>query len=365
MTGAARLAVLTAVLACGGQEPPAPGAEPAMTSAERASLAGALAYVSEQDGRREVFVVPAAGGAPRRLAALPGGDMYPGPASQDGRTLSLISAHGEREETHEEALWVIDLTAANGRPRRLVTARRLRHPAFTGDGGILFEADLASFSDIYRIALAGGDPVRLTDQRGGSFQPAVTPGGDVIFTSSRDGVAQIYRMRPDGTAPRRLTDSDREDLAPLPSPDGERVLFVSGRDGRDRLYLMRPDGSEVRPLNGDRSGEVDEVAPAWSPDGSRVAFLVRGAVDTRLWIAEVATGARRPLSAAGNRDDQPVFSPDGRHVAFVSERDGNADLYVARVDGTGVARITDAPGADWLPRWLPRLPPRAALAAIE
>ena len=361
MKRAARLAALTALAACGGErraEVPASAAEPAMSAAERASLPGAFAYVSERGGRRAVFLVPAAGGAPRPIAALPGGDMYPGPASGDGRTLSLVSARGEREDSHEEALWTLDLSAASARPHKLVASRRLRNPVFTGDGaGILFEADLASFADLYRIAVAGGPPARLTREHGGSFQPSIGPGGDVLFTSSRDGVAQVYRMAADGASPRRLTTSRAEELAPLPAPTGGLVAFISARDGRDRLYLMRPDGSAVRPLTGDPSPEIDEQAPAWSPDGARLAYLVRSAGETRLWVAEVATGARRPLGAGGHRDDQPVFSPDGRHVAFVSERDGNADLYVARADGGAVARITDHPAADWLPRWLPRPPP--------
>jgi TolB protein len=357
----AALSALTALAACGGErraEVPASAGPPAMSAAERTSLPGALAWVSERGGRRAVFLVPAAGGTPRPLAALPGGDMYPGPASGDGRTLSLVSARGEREDTHEEALWTLDLAAASARPERLVTSRRLRNPVFTADGtGILFEADLASFADLYRIALTGGAPARLTREHGGSFQPAIGPGGDVLFTSSRDGVAQVYRMAADGAAPRRLTASRAEDLAPLPAPTGELVAFISARDGRDRLYLMRPDGSGVRPMTHEPIPEADEQAPTWSPDGSRLAYLVRSAEETRLWVTEVATGARRPLGAPGHRDDQPVFSPDGRHVAFVSEQGGNADLYVVRADGGAVARITFHPAADWLPRWLPRAPP--------
>src|SRR4051794_11694809 len=36
-----------------------------------------------------------------------------------------------------------------------------------------------------------------------------------------------------------------------------------------------------------------------------------------------------------NGDDQPVWSPDGRRIAFSSHRDGNFEIYVMSLDGTG------------------------------
>ena len=350
MRQTARLAVAATVLCgCGRRDLDAPSGEPRMSAAERASLAGSLAWVSERGGHREVVIARAAGGAPRRLAALPGGDMYAGPVSPDGRAIALVSARGDRQEDHEEALWLLDLRPGAS-PRRLLAASRVRNPAFSGGDALLVESDLGSYSDLYRVSPAGGPPARIT-RDGDSFQPSPAPGGAIVFTSSQAGIAQIYRMDAGGGEPDRLTSSGAEDLAPLVSPTGEQVLFTSARDGRDRLYLVRPDGSHLRPLNPPVMGE--ELAPAWSPDGTRVAYLVRSESETRLWITDLAAGTRRPLSAAGQRDDQPVFSPDGRHVAFVSERGGNADIYVARSDGGAVARITDDPAADWLPRWLP------------
>jgi Tol biopolymer transport system component len=35
----------------------------------------------------------------------------------------------------------------------------------------------------------------------------------------------------------------------------------------------------------------------------------------------------------------------------VAERQGDVDLWLMRADGSGPVRLTQAPGADWLPRW--------------
>lgn len=346
------------------QPKPAPTVEaadrvaiPAMSAEERQALPGAIAFVSERDGHRAVYVVPAAGGKPRRLVGETGADVYPGPVSRDGKVLSLVSARGDTEDTHQESLWALDLAAASSAPRMLVASRRVRNPALTPDGrSLVFEGDLASFSDLFRVSLRGGEPVRLTDAEGGSFQPSFTADGAIVFTSSRHGIAQIYRMAADGSAVERLTHSGAEDLAPLAAPVGDLVLFTSGRDGRDRLYLMRTDGGGLRRLHDGERPETDELEPVWSPDGSRVAYLARTERETRLWITEVATGMTRPLGPGGTRDDQPVFSSDGEHVVFVSERGGNPDLYIVRADGGAIARLTRHASPDWLPRWLPEIP---------
>jgi TolB protein len=45
----------------------------------------------------------------------------------------------------------------------------------------------------------------------------------------------------------------------------------------------------------------------------------------------------------------PAFSPDGSRIAFVSQRDGNAEIYVMNADGTGATRVTNDPVTDGRP----------------
>ncbi len=49
----------------------------------------------------------------------------------------------------------------------------------------------------------------------------------------------------------------------------------------------------------------------------------------------------------------PAFSPDGSRVAFVSQRDGNAEIYVMNADGTGTTRISNDPQPDGRPSFMP------------
>jgi Tol biopolymer transport system component len=83
-----------------------------------------------------------------------------------------------------------------------------------------------------------------------------------------------------------------------------------------------------------------------------------GSQGASLRIAAVAAnsgGAPVVLSDGRFADRNPVWSPDGAALVFVSNREGpELDLFRVAGDGTAVARLTDRPGADWLPRWSSR-----------
>jgi len=49
----------------------------------------------------------------------------------------------------------------------------------------------------------------------------------------------------------------------------------------------------------------------------------------------------------------PAWSPDGRKLAFVSERDGNAEIYVMNADGSGQRRVVADDEDDIRPEWSP------------
>src|SRR2546429_2846925 len=79
--------------------------------------------------------------------------------------------------------------------------------------------------------------------------------------------------------------------------------------------------------------------PQLSPDGKWVAYTVtehslkdnRGS--TRIWLADVASGSARQLTAGPGSDRQPRWSPDGRTLAFVSTRENGAQLWVLPIAG--------------------------------
>jgi dipeptidyl aminopeptidase/acylaminoacyl peptidase len=101
--------------------------------------------------------------------------------------------------------------------------------------------------------------------------------------------------------------------------------------------------------------------PQLSPDGKWVAYTVtdislkdnRGIA--RIWLADVATGRARQLTAGPGSDRQPRWSPDGRALAFVSTRDNGPQVWVLPIGGDGgeARRVTSLPDGVFDPVWLP------------
>ena len=87
-------------------------------------------------------------------------------------------------------------------------------------------------------------------------------------------------------------------------------------------------------------------SPAISPDGRWVAYTIReanwedNAYDTKIWLADAATGAARQLTNAKKSSQSPAWSPDGRKLAFVSDRTDKRQIYLISPQGGEAEALT-------------------------
>jgi TolB protein len=129
----------------------------------------------------------------------------------------------------------------------------------------------------------------------------------------------------------------------------ERVAGpVENRDVKE-IYIADYDGANSRRLTTSRQLNIN---PSWSPDGRAVAYTSYVPVPD-IFISYLFRGVRENPTKRQGSNFLPVFSPDGTRMAFMSNRDGNPEIYVMNVDGSGVRRITNHPAGDSSPTWSP------------
>ena len=91
---------------------------------------------------------------------------------------------------------------------------------------------------------------------------------------------------------------------------------------------------------------------AISVAGSRLVYS-KSVADFDLWRMELGPDGKagpETLFLHSTRSERfPVFAPDGREIAFISDRSGEAELWVANADGSAPRQLTKAAPVGLLP----------------
>ena len=219
-------------------------------------------------------------------------------------------------------------------------------PCLSPDGKLVaFTSNEAGNLDIFWVGLAGGDPVRVTDDPSADNDPAwLADGSAIVFTSRRRGGADIWKTDLTGRATQLLVEHGSE---PAPSPDGRRIAFTRlDERGNARIFvadLAQTDRAEQ--LTGDEDGYWDHLHPAWSPDGT---FICYGDYHN-LWQVPATGGRARPVTTGGTADGCPAYSRDGRYIYFESYRDGNSALWRVEPASGTLQKLTPGSGPEGHP----------------
>jgi dipeptidyl aminopeptidase/acylaminoacyl peptidase len=262
----------------------------------------------------------------------------------------------DRDRTASEVIW----TSTDGRgsvDRAAGDPDDDRDPAWAPDGRRLAIVSRRSGGpEVWVIDLAERSIERITDVAGEVSGPTWSPDGATIAFVGADppdpGIGraprrQVWIASADGRHPRRLTDGHSDDDLPCWSPAGDRIAYRSARGSA---------GSELWTI-GTTAGEPQQLVPAvgpilalaWAPDGASIAYLghdhgAAQGMDAGLWLVDVATGARRLLTASLDRpvgqavraDPPGAFAPPD--LAWAASGDA---CFVVYADGgtSHLARI--------------------------
>jgi TolB protein len=145
--------------------------------------------------------------------------------------------------------------------------------------------------------------------------------GRIAFYDAASRPARVHAIDPNGAGHVQLTSGRRNAVDPAWSADGTRIAFatfVSGPRPKGRIEIADANGQNRRIVvsMGPRMRTAD---PAWSPGGGRLAFCVKHPrlPDTIFVVRVDGTGLTR-LSDEGEDQCEPDWSPDGTQIAFTS-----------------------------------------------
>jgi serine/threonine protein kinase len=363
-----------------------------------------LAYASDRSGNFEISVRRGEGGQDVSVTNDPAQDVQPA-FSPDGNTIAFVSTRASRTglikiggtlvrsaRTYGGDLWVVP--ALGGAARRL--APDANSPAWRPDGkGILYITGPENRRAIFEVSPGGGPPRAILGSDVSSFEIvriACSPDGRwVSFETQLEG---IFLMPAPGGRPRALLTgfshgwdgtSRRLYYVALDPHGGSRVQFVEidpdegvvrgiprtislmtaslwdlavSRDGLQvavaeeagsrnltRLPLAPGGGAATGPEEALSTGRVTDAYPSVSPDGRRVAYVSDVLGHPELWILELESGRRERLQLPGEDVAQigPVWMPDGRRLLLSRLLPGNAGNvganWIVSVDGSGSEEI--------------------------
>ena len=297
-----------------------------------------IAFLSSRDEEKgarkdQLYVMPAEGGAARKVCAMPNG-VAALSWSADGKRLAFTSLEGPEPEADP-------VVVTPGRHTRLWT-----------------------------VVVEGGQPQPMTPDNLTVWDYAWSPDGAsfALYYGEGPGETDWYRgqigvVAAGGGAVRQLTHLTCQASALAWSPDSARIAYISGEWSDHGLvggdvFVIPANGGEPRNLTPGVTFSPSWVQ--WTADGQRLLYCGWDGLTGQLGLLDEASGALKPLETdvVVGESGWPRLSvsSDGRTFAtLISDARHPTEVYLGAL--TGGETAADVEGVTW--RRLSRLNPLA------
>ena len=310
-----------------------------------------IAFASDRNGNFDVFVMPAEGGTAQRLTTHSASEI-PSTFSPDGKYV-LFSA-GIQDPAKSAlfpsgALTELYKVPVSGGRTEQVLATPAEAVCFNEKGDAFLYQDRKGGEDewrkhhtssitrdIWMYDSKTGKHTNLTNRAGEDRNPVLSADGQTVyFLSERDkGSFNVYSFAlTNPQAVKAVSKFKTHPVRFLSAGAGNTLCYAY--DGE--IYTQQPGASPKKVKIDIVRDDEDNIASftinggatsaTVSPDGKQVAFIVRGEVFAT--SADYATTKQITHTAA--REAGLSFAPDNRTLAYASERNGNWELYLAKI----------------------------------
>jgi Tol biopolymer transport system component len=189
-------------------------------------------------------------------------------------------------------------------------------------------------------------PVTLRNAAG-----EILTGRRVKWSSSNQLVATVFGgvVMPVGIGDATITVESEGKTASLALSVGTTISHLLLDDGQSiAVHDMRLGGAPTPFWEAGTGTRFTE--PSASPDGRGIAYTIVIGATRSVAVLDMLSRTYTFLSGDG-RSDHPAWSPAGDRIAFRSSRDGRADIWVSKPDGTQAVNLTTTMPAGFVAGW--------------
>ena len=326
-----------------------------------------IAFTGQYAGNRDVYVVPAAGGQPKRLTYHPAADEVVG-WTQDGKSILFRSTRHSYYRFNNQLFTV----SAAGGPATELPLPIAEEGAFSPDGKYLAYVPHGQWQRAWKRYRGGQTtPIWIADLNDSSIQKIPRDnsndfnpmwiGNAIYFLSDRNGPVSLFAYDVGTKQVREAVKNDGFDFkSAAAGPDA----IVIEQFGALKLYDLK--SGQVKTVPVQINGDLPELRPqvvkvdpkriqsiGLSPAGVRAVIGAWGEVFT---VPSDKGDIRNLTHSPAVADRDPAWSPDGRSICYFSDEPGEYELQIRDQNGMGVVKhvnLGDPPSFFYAPQWSP------------
>jgi Tol biopolymer transport system component/DNA-binding winged helix-turn-helix (wHTH) protein len=283
-----------------------------------------------------VYLVNLQTGARRRVNA-PGdfvGETTPR-FSPDGKSIAFVRVFDDKNQD----LFVSQINGDSA-PRQMTFDRKVIHSlawSAAGDEIYFVASDSDNQTNVRRVSASSGEsqPVMTGGEKITNL--AVAPNEKTIaFVVNRQNL-DIWRASKNQPTEKKFVALTYSEQYPAFSPDGSHTAFLSNRSGKNEVWTADAEGKNMRQLT---ESVISAAAPSFSPDGSTIAYSARSEKGSDIYLVAVQGGTIRHLTEEPSLNTDPVWSADGAWIYFTSNRTGERNIWKIPSAGGETIQVT-------------------------